>query len=37
MRKGILTLLLLVSLTPMAMAQKYACVNTDYILKSIPD
>lgn len=37
MRKGLLTLMLLLALTPLAMAQKYACVNTDYILKSIPD
>lgn len=37
MRKGILTLLMLVALAPTVMAQKYACVNTDYILKSIPD
>ena len=37
MRKTIIILLLLVAMTPMSMAQKYACVNTDYILKSIPD
>ncbi len=37
MRKRILTLLMLVALAPTVMAQKYACVNTDYILKSIPD
>lgn len=37
MRKILSILLLLVALTPLAWAQKYACVNTDYILKSIPD
>ncbi|MBQ8704608.1 MAG: OmpH family outer membrane protein [Bacteroidales bacterium] len=37
MRKTLSILLLLVALTPVVWAQKYACVNTDYILKSIPD
>lgn len=37
MRNKILILLILFATTPMVMAQKYACVNTDYILKSIPD
>lgn len=37
MRKTLFILLLLVAMTPMVWAQKYACVNTDYILKSIPD
>lgn len=32
-----LTLLLFLALVPAASAQKYACVNTDYILGSIPD
>ena len=27
----------LLALTPMASAQKYACVNTDYVMRSIPD
>ena len=29
--------MLFVALTSVSWAQKYACVNTDYILKSIPD
>ncbi len=37
MRNKILLLLLLLATAPMASAQKYACVNTDYILKSIPE
>lgn len=37
MHKTLTLLLLLVALVPAATAQKYACVNTDYILKSIPD
>lgn len=37
MRKIFYILLLTLALTPLAQAQKYACVNTDYILKSIPD
>ena len=37
MRHTIVTLLLVVCLVPAAIAQKYACVNTDYVLKSIPD
>jgi len=28
---------MLFAMAPVTMAQKYACVNTDYILKSIPD
>lgn len=28
---------MLLAMAPVTMAQKYACVNTDYILKSIPD
>lgn len=32
-----LTAALLLALTFPVMAQKYACVNTDYVLKSIPD
>ena len=37
MRKTLSILLMSMLLVPMAWAQKYACVNTDYILKSIPD
>lgn len=37
MRKIFTIVLLLVALAPLSMAQKYACVNTDYILKSLPD
>lgn len=37
MRRTVIALLLL-ALSPLGgMAQKYACVNTDYVLKSIPD
>ena len=37
MRKTLILLVLTLALAPVALAQKYACVNTDYILKSIPD
>ena len=37
MRKIHVIILLALLLTPMAWGQKYACVNTDYVLKSIPD
>ena len=37
MRKTITILLMTLFLVPATWAQKYACVNTDYILKSIPD
>ena len=37
MRKIVAILLMLVAWVPVTLAQKYACVNTDYILKSIPD
>ena len=37
MRKILSILLMLAAMAPVAVAQKYACVNTDYILKSIPD
>ena len=37
MRKIFTFLLLTALMAPAAIAQKYACVNTDYILKSIPD
>ena len=37
MRKLFYIILLLLTVTPVVMAQKYACVNTDYILKSIPE
>ena len=37
MRKTLSILMLFVALTSVSWAQKYACVNTDYILKSIPD
>ena len=37
MKRFFLILTLLIAMTPVSMAQKYACVNTDYILKSIPD
>lgn len=37
MRKTFILMFMLAALVPMAVAQKYACVNTDYILKSIPD
>ena len=37
MRNKTIILLLLLVAAPIASAQKYACVNTDYILKSIPD
>ena len=36
MRKS-LVLILLMALLPTAYAQKYACVNTDYIFRSMPD
>lgn len=32
-----IALLLLLALPPLASAQKYACVNTEYILANIPD
>lgn len=32
-----LFLLLLIASAPALMAQKYACVNTDYVLKTLPD
>lgn len=37
MRKTLILILLTLTLAPAAVAQKYACVNTDYILKSMPD
>ena len=37
MRKTLSIFMLFVALTSVSWAQKYACVNTDYILKSIPD
>ena len=37
MKRFFLILTLLIAMAPVSMAQKYACVNTDYILKSIPD
>jgi len=37
MRKTLPILLMLLTLTPAVMGQKYACVNTDYVLKSVPD
>ena len=37
MRKIFSLFLLLAALVPSVWAQKYACVNTDYILKSIPE
>ena len=37
MRKTLILVLLTLALAPAAVAQKYACVNTDYILKSMPD
>jgi outer membrane protein len=32
-----LLLLALLAMMPLANAQKYACVNTDYVMRSIPD
>ncbi len=37
MKKIILVLIALVALPVAALAQKYACVNTEYILSNIPD
>jgi len=37
MKHRLLILLTLICLSPLAMAQKYAVVNTDYVLKSLPD
>ena len=37
MSKTLILVLLTLALAPAAVAQKYACVNTDYILKSMPD
>ena len=37
MKRSLFILLLIFAVAPMAMAQKYACVNTDYVLKSLPD
>ena len=37
MKRFFFILTLLIAMAPVSMAQKYACVNTDYILKSIPD
>lgn len=33
----VIVLVALLALTPIANAQKYACVNTDYVMRSIPD
>lgn len=37
MKHRLFILLAFLAVMPMAMAQKYACVNTDYVLKSLPD
>lgn len=37
MRKFFITTIALVLLALPAVAQKYACINTDYVLRSIPD
>lgn len=37
MRHRLLILLAIVTMPPMVSAQKYAVVNTDYVLKSLPD
>lgn len=37
MRHRLLILLAIVTMLPMVSAQKYAVVNTDYVLKSLPD
>lgn len=37
MKRNIAILFLLLSSASLSWAQKYACVNTDYVLKSIPD
>ena len=37
MKHSLFIILILLCLTPMAVAQKYAVVNTDYVLKSLPD
>lgn len=37
MKKIVITTIALVLLALPAVAQKYACVNTDYVLRSIPD
>lgn len=37
MKKSIITMIALALLALPAVAQKYACVNTDYVLRSIPD
>lgn len=37
MKHRLFILLVILAIAPMAIAQKYACVNTDYVLKSLPD
>ena len=37
MKHSLFIILILLCLTPTAVAQKYAVVNTDYVLKSLPD
>lgn len=37
MKRSLFILLLILAVVPVTMAQKYACVNTDYVLKSLPD
>ena len=37
MKRLSLTLLFLVALIPAMQAQKYACVNTDYIMRHVPE
>ncbi|MBR4506530.1 MAG: OmpH family outer membrane protein [Bacteroidales bacterium] len=37
MKKSIITMIAVALLALPAVAQKYACVNTDYVLRSIPD
>ncbi len=37
MKQCLTILLALLALAPVALAQKYACINTDYVMKSIPD
>lgn len=37
MKYRLFILVTLLAVAPMAMAQKYACVNTDYVLKSLPE
>lgn len=37
MKQRLTILLVLLALAPVAIAQKYACINTDYVMKSIPD